>query len=396
MTWLRRKPKKSRRFESRRGLVRDINQTQAAIRFFAAGVLLTIVCWLAVTVASVPVWAQSATDRSAAAKALVEVDAASRRIQREKMESAAEALIRDAQLLDQYEPNGEASHLSRPHPAIRDWEVDMLEEALRRMTKPFTGHDYRDAYIRWHLLWIVHQAQPDQIRGVTDHLINLVKQMPDLIRIPRRREFTVEPENVYGEYERLVHSGDVAVGIPPFEKSYAPPQSYAYLSQERVAQVKKNLARAKRLKGKFKLTRHHSAVAFNERARFVEWVIRQYRGELIYSLIWTGDRKVALMVMDAIDRHTRTESGIALDLLNFLYQAAFSGALDRYDPSVRQQMSKRLKATALSSQSWKTYGGQQRNFADYAFHMVYLLADETGLDADESDNDSVVEKEKGS
>ena len=294
------------------------------------------------------------------------------------IEAAAKELAAVAAKLPVFKLEGRPPRLRRPHPAIAALSPDLAKELLERMAKPFTGNAYQDTFIRWHLMWVVKKASPKQIREAGPLLMRLVDRMPEPAALSARPEFDFIPRAIYRKWYKFHRRAGIEVGIPPYEKFYEPPESFQFMTGQRLSRAQADLAEANKLDGQFKIVIDHDAKAYNRRIRFVNWVVRQYRGELIYALIWTGDPKVARAVMGAIERHAATRSGIAFDLLHFLYQAALDGALEQYDQQVRNDMSQRLKSIARANEGWVEYAGQLRNFADYAFHMVYLLRDEVG------------------
>ena len=300
---------------------------------------------------------------------------------RARIQEGVTRLIEDAGLIEDFNPKGPLPHLRRPHPALAGWDVSMVGDVLDRMLESFTGNAYRDTYIRWHLMWVVRKCSQQQIRDVGPTLKSLIDRMPPPVSGAGRPEYSYEPpgtgEELFWRHYGLSHAGDITIGIPPFDRTIGPPESFKYMSEAQIAAAKAKMEEAKTLEGTFKRTFDPEARAFNQRIASVNSLIREYRGELIYALIWTGDPKMARQVMKAIDHHARSGSGIAIDLINYFYRAAFSGALEFYDPPLRGQMSKQLKATAKAAERWSSYGGWERNLADYAFHLVQMLADET-------------------
>ena len=74
--------------------------------------------------------------------------------------------------------------------------------------------------------------------------------------------------------------------------------------------------------------------------------------------------------MSVIDVRARSKDPIAFDLLAYFYLAAFDGALNLYDQRVLDELSDKLKSAAKANEGYVKYGGVDRNFADYAFHMI--------------------------
>lgn len=295
------------------------------------------------------------------------------------IEAAIELIKADAGRLPDYKVEGKPPHLTRPHPAVSGWTGDMAGDILKRMSRRLTGNDYQDTFIRWHLMWVIREKSLDHLEGQGRALVKLVDAMPPPVALEERPQWYHDPEEVWQRYWSLYNSARAVIGIPPYEKRYDPPESFKYMEGERLEAAQTAYAQALDLQDQFKTITDYDAIAYNKRIRFVNWVVRQYRGELIYALMWTGDPQMAQFIMRAIDRHARRGTGLALDLLNFLYQASFDGALERYDQQTRNDMSRRLEQTARATESWQSYGGQERNFADYAFHMTHMLRDEVSI-----------------
>ena len=297
-----------------------------------------------------------------------------------RLDRAVTQLKNDAGKLAVYGLKDAEPQLRRPHGAVSGFGPDTAEAVLDRMMKPFTGNIYQDTFIRWHLMWIVKEAPQDVKRRSGTRIVKLINDMPPPTSLEARPEYIHSDPALWSKYRQLYESACAIIGIPPYEKRYTPPDSYAYMTPERRAEAEAAYAEALRVRELFTTTYDKDAAAYNRRIRFVNWVVRQYRGELIYTLIWTGDPKMALKIVRAVDRHARAGTGVALDLVNFLYQASFEGALDLYDTKTRVEMSRILEKTARAADHWREYGGQERNFADAAFHLVYLLKDESMLE----------------
>ena len=296
----------------------------------------------------------------------------------ELIKAAVEELEMVAAKLPMFKLEEPRPRLDRPHPAIAALSPDLTQDLLERMAKPFTDNAYQDTFIRWHLMWVVKQTPPDKLRKAGPLIMKLIDRMPGPAALSIRPEYEFVPQAIYEKWYELHYGAGIVVGIPPYEKFYEPPESFRFMTGERLGRAQADLAEANKLKDQFRIIVNHDAKAYNRRIRFVNWVVRQYRGELIYVLIWTGDPKVGRAVITAIERHARSRSGIAFDLMNFLYQASFDGALEQYDRKFRNEMSQNLKSIARANEGWMEHGGQLRNFADHAFHMVHLLRDEVG------------------
>jgi hypothetical protein len=309
-----------------------------------------------------------------------------RKEQAAMLEKALEQLKAEAEALDKFEDTAPKLIFTRPHPAIAQWGADMAVPCLdRMMAKPLTreakGSDYRDTYIRWHLMWVVKKASQEERERTGPRLVKLIKALPDGLSAPGKEEYRYEPHDAWNKYVNLVHSGDVVVGYPPFQQVLNAPASYPHLSPEKVAEVKKNLEEAEAMKNSnaFKIITDPNAIKWNARVRELNYLVRQYRGELIYSLLLTGDPEMAKLVMSEIDRQASIKSGTAFDLMAFVYLAAFDGALNLYEQKTLTELSAKLEASARRMEGYMNYSGVPRNFADYAFHMIYMLRDGGGF-----------------
>lgn len=297
-----------------------------------------------------------------------------------KLKDAVVQLTKEAQDLDKTEGEVVAPVFNRPHPALKGLGPDYATLVLNGMTSRFTGNQFRDAYIRWHLMAVVQKMPEDERLDSAGPLRRLVRDMPDS-SVPAKQvpDHRYEPPDIAGKYFSLANSGNVVTGYPPFQKVIGPPASYEFMSAAQAAKVKANLEEAARLRSQFQTIIDKGAQQRNYRIRMVNHIIRQYRGELIYELLKSGKEDVVIDVMDDIDAMAKRKDPMALDLISYMYLAAFDGVLSRYQADTLQTMSRKLEASARANQTYVEYGGQDRNFADYAFHLIYLLQDGGGF-----------------
>jgi hypothetical protein len=302
-----------------------------------------------------------------------------------KLHKAVEQLLAESRALDKFEKDKAKVvplNFSRPHPLLKDMGPEYAIDALQRMLQPMNtgpGAEFRDAYVRWHLMWVAKKASDADRAETGSRLMQLVKKMPGDLNVQGKQVYRHEPEEIYAKYVGLANSGNTVVGYKPFERYIGPPESYKYFDAAKVAQVKANLEEAAKLKDKFKTIVDEDAAQWNQRVNFLNYIVRQYRGELIYALLLTGDPEMARTVMGEVDRLARAKNGVAFDLLAYFYLAAFDGAMSHYDQNVLVELSKKLEATARATEGYVSYGGAQRNFADYAFHLIYMLQDGGGF-----------------
>ena len=267
----------------------------------------------------------------------------------------------------------------RPHGAIRNLGPRDAMVVLERMLRPMTGNDYADTYIRWHLMHVVNRASAADRRETGERLVRLIQMMPGPIEVEILPEARDEPPEIGAEYRMLINRNTVVVGYPPYQRTIWPPQSHRFMVGERLAAAEADYARAMELKDKFVVIPDPIAIARNRRVRMRNWVVRQYRGELVYALIQTGDPEMLRLVFAEVDRQAKLGNGVALDLLTFVYLAAFDGALNRYDAALLIEVSQMLDKTARAHDRYQRYAGQSRNFGDYAFHLIEMLRDGGGF-----------------
>ena len=292
------------------------------------------------------------------------------------IEEAVEQLTIEAKALGQFkEEDGAIASLSRPHALVSRINPTLARHVLDRMLRPFTSNPYEDSFVRWHLMHVISQASQEDRDTMGPKLVKLIKQMPGPFDRPERREYVHIPEGIHDQWWSIFTSLRVVIGYPPYEKRINPPASFDHMDEATRAKAEEQWQKALKLKEQFKTVYDHDAIAHNRRIREVNWIVRQYRGELIYALFWTGDAEMAKLMMDSINKHARRQDGIALDLLAFWYLAAFDGALELYEPALLNELSQKLNRTARASERWIGYQLRQRNFADYAFHLIQMLKD---------------------
>jgi hypothetical protein len=323
---------------------------------------------------------------------------------------AVDQLKLEALALDDFKALPTAANtpkFARPHPLIKDFTEDMCLDVLDRMAQNFTGNEYRDTYIRWHLLWALDKATIDDRSEMGKRLVALIKRIPGNIKVEGRREWYYDPQEAYDAWHKVVGNppdGRVVIGFPPFQRVLAVPESLKYMTGDQKAKYEGDAAAYKQrvednkaLEEKWKRVIDQAAIAFNARVRNMNYIIRQYRGELLYYLIKCGDPEMAKLVAREIAKQAQAKNPIAFDMLAYLYKASFEGALNLYDQATLNDMSTTLEGAgrAMESLGYVDYGGQKRNFTDYVFHMVKMLKDGGGfIDAKEITTDPLTRKRK--
>ena len=313
------------------------------------------------------------------------------------LEEVVNQLIAEAKELDELKAPSVPPQWKRPHPLLGNWEPQMGEVVLDRLMQKFTGNKYRDNYIRWHLIWVVQrmlEARFEQFRINDQHevpedigarLMELVRTMPKEIRGAYRHPWwRYEPEHIAAQYHALRNATYIKVGFPPFEREYWGADAVPLHHASRQEEMKQKVAEMERLLPLFESIHDHEVVAYNQRIRELNLTVREYRGDLIYAIIQTGDPKRLVMVVREIGKKIDEKQWIGLDLMAYMYLAAFDGYLALYDEELLTDVGKEMKNITRRADTYVHYmrGNEpipnwvipnQRNFEEYAYHLVELL-----------------------
>ncbi|MFA9479901.1 DUF4159 domain-containing protein [Phycisphaerales bacterium AB-hyl4] len=343
----------------------------------AVSLTLMLIVWAGVTASAV------ADDRAARAA---------------RLETAIEQLKAEAEQLDQLEAPSTRPVFRRPHPALRGWGAEAGPVVLERLQGSFTGNEHRDAYIRWHLMPPVrdmlreaydtfnntgeHQL-PD---GVIRNLRNLTQRLPSPLQIPRLEEYRWEPEDLGQEYRRLWSESRITVGIPPFGDHYYGRAALERASDDQRRTLEPIVARMEELRARLERVRDRQAEVYNERVRQVNSIVRDFRGDVIYALIQSGDADLMGMVIDEISRQVGNQQYIGIDLMEYMYYAMLDGYLALYGAEDLRRASRNLERMARQYDSFRIYrfgeedppwymARPRRNAADMAFHLIHVFQD---------------------
>jgi hypothetical protein len=124
------------------------------------------------------------------------------------LDKAIEQLTAEAKDLDELESPKHPPVFQRPHPVLAGLGGDMAAAVLDRMSGKFTGNDYRDTYIRWHLVDVVMRADegaPGSLRREAQRVIRLINAMPGPLQLPLMPEWKDEPPEIARQYHALLH-----------------------------------------------------------------------------------------------------------------------------------------------------------------------------------------------
>ncbi len=300
------------------------------------------------------------------------------------LKGAVERLIAEAKELDDLESPKFPPVFQRPHAAVAGLGAEQATAVLDRMADPFTGNEYRDTYIRWHLVETLKKADAGALRRESQRIIRLINQMPGPLQLPLLQEWKDDPMEISQKWHALAAQTRVVVGYPPFERIYWGEAALPYMDPQRRATMPPILKEMERLKPLWKRSYDQKAMTRNDRVRRVNWVVRQYRGELIYVLLMSGDASVLPRCIGAVQKSVKAKDRAAFDILSFMYLAAFDGVLSQYPAEALRQAGQSLEAIARSAEGYELYKDGQydqpawapqriRNFTDYAFHLAHML-----------------------
>lgn len=288
----------------------------------------------------------------------------------------------------------------RPHPLVKNLPPDAAPLVLRRILTSFTGDIYGDAYVRWHLMESVKAATPKDLREHSSTLANMLRNMPPTLWLPGKREFQDEPQEIASRWHMLISKTNVTVGYPPFQRLFQGREALQYMSAEKRAEAEAALAEAETLRGQWKRITNTDAVQYNRRIRGGSYALRQFRAELGHMLVKSGEPDMLDVVVQEIGRQLANKQRAAFDLMSYLYVAAFDtsddGLAQQYEPRILAKVARDIEAMARANDGYIVYRdgrdaqgkdvdppgwvfNRERNFADYAFHLVYLLRSIQGV-----------------
>jgi hypothetical protein len=140
----------------------------------------------------------------------------------------------------------------------------------------------------------------------------------------------------------------VVTGFPPFQTVIGPPASFATMDADKRKKCEAMYAEALTLQNKFTTIVDREAQIWNNYLGWIWWMHRQYRGELAYVMIQSGDNKMFEAVIEEIGRYAKPNPGICEDLILFMNAAWMNGELAQYDKAELKRVSKALKQALAS------------------------------------------------
>jgi hypothetical protein len=306
---------------------------------------------------------------------------------------AIKQLTEEAKTLDDLDDR--SAKFSRPHPLVRNWKADQAAKVLSKIPDRFTGDPRRDAYVRYHLIYIVEKHfvealtawsetgkyEPDP--NVVKRIESLTSTLPDNIEAEPRQPFTHVPEEIFDRYRELMSRTRVTIGFPPFQETFEGRAALERAEGNRKAEIEKILEQAEKLRGQFRRVNDPEAQKFNARIQEINKVLRDYRARVIFVLVQSGDSGNLKLVLQAVERQVAQGSRATFDLMEALYRAAFDGYLIAYDSDTIERFGRDLERLARANDVWKKYqrtdGGYWgpdydfRNFAEVAFTLASLM-----------------------
>lgn len=294
--------------------------------------------------------------------------------QREKITKAVTQLVAEANQLDQIEEPKVKPVFDRPHPLLKSLGSDDMGLVVARTAGALTKNDYRDAYVRWHLMWVLKKATQEQRAEHGPVLLKVLEDIPGPLRVERQRTYERKNPELYAEWAKIYY-GDLRVmtGYPPHEKPVYPPQSIALFPDSQKRRAEQLWVYAQRLEanGAKETETFPKAIAFNRRIDEVNTIARTYQGELVYFLVTSRDFNIVKAVVRQMDKHARQGSLVSIDMMNYMYQAAFDGYFDGFSPAELKELAGALEKTARATENvWVNQGWATRNFAHYSYHMI--------------------------
>ena len=157
----------------------------------------------------------------------------------QELAAAVKQLRAESEFLDQVEPDPAAKPVfDRPHKLVRNWDPDRAARVMKAVTDNYSGDEERDAYIRYHLIYVVEKHLIDALVAcyqegesfnpelykpdpdLLSRLDSLARTMPEAtLAAAYKRASWQEPAELAAKYGALNGSTAVTVGTPPFTET---------------------------------------------------------------------------------------------------------------------------------------------------------------------------------
>ncbi len=325
-------------------------------------------------------------------------DAASR------IDAAFEQLINEANDLGTVKQPEHRANFKRPHRAVRALKAQDGPVILERMAGKLAGDDYGDTYIRWHLMpaietWLGSRATSADESSDASLTVQQVKIIQDLFRsMPPEAEpryvspYSDEGKEINKRLAQLRAKTRITVGVPPFEKTYSGRAALPHMTPAARKKAEPIVEEIDRLQDQVKGMRDRDIEQVNERYREVAKAMREYRFDLGYMMVQSGNQKLLNDVGSAVGTLIRRRQRAGFDVTQAIYKAMHDGYLNQYDDRALASLRENLMKTAASTRSYETYlrGNEPmpyyiqpelRCYAGYVYQLTDLLAEPTRLRA---------------
>lgn len=265
------------------------------------------------------------------------------------VDSAVAALVAEAN--ERFVPDTKLQiTLVRPHRAVAALPVTDAPKVLAAMKQKLTGDSLKDVYIRYHLMEVVNRALATAPEPFTAELLALAPMVPDDIEIELKEWWAYDPPEIGKRYRHLIDSCALSIGFPPFRRRVDAPESFQYMDAATRKKAEAMYAEAKSLEGKFKSTQSQENHVYNYKIIWMNWLIRQYRGELLYAMVAQGDKNALDLITDAVVDTSSRNPIRAADLISFLNAAYFNGYMGKYDDVSLKRVAGKLRSAAAASE----------------------------------------------
>ncbi len=319
-----------------------------------------------------------------------------------RVDAAIEQLINEANDLGTIKSPEHRAVMSRPHRVLESLNSEDGPTVIKRMAEKLTGDTYGDTYIRWHLIPFIQQylhahaisEQADEPlpAEVTRALRDLFKHLPPEAEARYVSPYTEEGKALNAKIARLRSQTRITVGVPPFEKTYSGRSALPHMTDAARRKTEPIVDEIEKLQDQVKQMRDRDVDRVNERYRDVVKSLREYRFDMAYTMVQSGDRALLNDLASGIAGLIRQRQRAGLDLMDALYKATRHGYLGRYDDRALSGFRARLSKAASGARPYEPYlrgedavprdvKPEMRSFANHAGHMLDLLQDPSAIRA---------------
>ncbi len=315
-----------------------------------------------------------------------------------RIDAAFEQLVLEAGELGSLKVPEHRAVFTRPHRVVRELEPGDGEDVLRRLGGKLSGDPYGDIYIRWHMMPVVQgwlrqravsseggapQPLPSDVLRV---LHDLFKSMPAESESKWENPYSDEGKKLNARISALRSQTRVVVGVPPFEKTYSGRTALPHMTPQARRKAEPKVKELEALENQRKQMRDRDIDVVNERFSDVNKAFREYRSDLTYAMLQTGDDKSLSDVGSAIGTLIRNRQRAGLDLMQATYKAMHDGYLGLYDDRALASLRGKITKAASGARKYERYNRgpepvprdvkpNMRSFGAYSAHLLGVLED---------------------